>query len=97
MTITTASSVTPVTIAGNTLNIDPTYSPTLEDIVDKVFYGVRLNDQTGQASVDKIAGDGTISLPDSNNIRPNDYKSWMWTYNTLQFTWSNGHLIMEVF
>jgi len=80
-------------------DIDPGNSDTLEDLVDKVFYGARLNPQTGQAYVDIIAGDATIKLPDVSNLQPTDYINWMFTLSTFGFTWnnSNGHLLLEVY
>jgi hypothetical protein len=98
MTLQSAASTTQLPLSSNLVNIDPNYSTSLEDLVDKVFYGVRMNTLTGKASIDKIAGDAPISLPDSYVVRPDDYKSWLWTYNTFQFSWDieTGHLLMEV-
>jgi hypothetical protein len=98
MALTSAASVTPIELSSNLVDVDPNYSTSLEDFVDKIFYGVRLNVQTGQATIDKIAGDGPIRLPDSYSVGPDDYRSWLWTYNTFQFSWDNetGHLLMEV-
>ena len=84
--------------SGNSLvNIGPGQS-SVEDWVDLVFYGVRQNTQTGAATIDKIWGDSAIALPDAYTKRSDDYKNWIWTNNTLQFSWgSNGRLIMEVY
>lgn len=73
-------------------------SQTLEDFVDKVFYGVKQDSATGRATIEKIVGDEPISLPNELLVRPNDYRNWMWTYNTFRFTWDSetGRLLMEV-
>jgi|CryBogDrversion2_4_1035264.scaffolds.fasta_scaffold00930_2 hypothetical protein len=73
-------------------------SATLEDFVDKIFYGVRQDSATGHATIEKIAGDSPISLPSATSQSANDYRNWMWTNNTFTFSWNNatGHLLMEV-
>jgi hypothetical protein len=69
----------------------------LEDLIDLVFYGVRQDTQTSAVTIDRIYGDGPISLPDEYAVRSNDYKTWVWTYNTLRFSFtSEGSLLMEV-
>lgn len=78
------------------INVGPGQT-SIEEFVDMVFYGARQNTVTGRATIDKISGDAPISLPDEYSVRPNDYRVWMWTNNTYQFSWTNdGHLIMEV-
>ena len=78
------------------INIGPGQT-SLDDFADMVFYGVRQNTETGAASIDKIYGDAPISLPDEKTVRKDDYKNWMWTNNTFQFSWGeNGRLLMEV-
>lgn len=98
MTLTSAASTTELPLSSNLVNIDPNYSTSLEDLVDKLFYGVKLNSLTGKATIDKINGDAPIRLPDSYSVRADDYKAWLWTYNTFQFSWDaeTGHLLMEV-
>lgn len=72
-------------------------STSLEDFSNQIFYGVKRNLATGKVIVDKIAGDGVITLPDATINRGDaDYVNWMWTYNNLRFSWQNGHLLMEV-
>jgi hypothetical protein len=77
--------------------VDPN-SVTIEDLVDKVFYGVRQNSQTGRASIDTIAGDEPIRLPDQYSKRVDDYVNWMWSYNRFTYSYDTetGHLLMEV-
>ena len=98
MTLQSAASVTEIPLSSNLVNIDPQYSTSLEDFVDKVFYGLKQNVQTGKASIDRITGDEPIRLPDSYSVRADDYRAWLWTYNTFQFSWDveTGHLLMEV-
>jgi hypothetical protein len=81
----------------NLMTVDPS-SPTLEELAEKVFYGVKLDSKTGGASIDKIVGDEPIRLPDPSVHRHDDYVSMMWTKNTLQFDWdaTTGRLLMEV-
>jgi hypothetical protein len=80
------------------LDIDGDLSPTLEDLVDKAFYGARQDILTGKAVIDTITGDAPIRLPNPNNVRPDDYVNWMWSNNTFRFNWDTetGHLLMEV-
>lgn len=73
-------------------------SATLDEFVDKVFYGVRQDAVTGRATIEKIVGDEPIRLPDEVSNTPNDYRNWMWTTNTFRFNWdaNTGRLLMEV-
>ncbi len=81
--------------ASTTVSYGP--SGTLEDIVDQAFYGVKQNTQTSAAVIDRILGDEPISLPDEFVTLSNDYRSWVWSYNTLIFSWgTGGRLLMEV-
>lgn len=77
--------------------VDP-YSENLEDFVEKVFYGVRQNRLTGKATIDTIAGDEPIRLPDQYSVRTDDYVNWMWSYNRFVYSYDNetGRLLMEV-
>ena len=73
-------------------------SATIEEFVDKVFYGVRQDSTTGRATIEKIVGDEPISLPSEILVKPDDYRNWMWTHNSFLFEWDNatGRLLMEV-
>jgi hypothetical protein len=79
------------------INVGPGQTD-MEGFVDRTFYGVKQNRQTGQAYIDKIvSGSDVISLPDPYTIRTTDYVNWDWTYNTFSWYWGeNGRLIMEV-
>jgi hypothetical protein len=73
-------------------------SATIEDFVDKVFYGVKQNRLTGKATIDTITGDEPIRLPDQYSVRTDDYVNWMWSYNRFVYSYDNetGRLLMEV-
>ena len=85
-----------MSVGPSTTNIGPGQTD-LEDIVDRAFYGVRQDTETSSVTIDRIIGDEPISLPDAYTVRKTDYKNWVWTYNTLRFSWGNeGRLLMEV-
>lgn len=67
------------------------------DLANKTFYGFRLNPDTGQLTVE-IINDGTsaVILPQDGIIDKYDYKQWVWTQNTLDFKWDNGHLQVKM-
>lgn len=70
-----------------------------ENIASDVFYGFKLNPKTGHLSVEVIAqGDGVVRLPANPSIvQANDYRQWLWTPDTLKFSFStDGHLEMTV-
>jgi hypothetical protein len=73
-------------------------SPTLEDLVDKTFYGLKMNPETGQAYIDVINGDAPISLPGLSGTRSVTYLNWLWSYNTFiyNFNSNTGRLLLEV-
>ena len=85
-------------VGTSVINIGPGQS-SVEDWVDMAFYGIRQDISTSAVTIDRIIGDETISLPDSYTTRPDDYKNWIWTYNTLVFDWDaeTGRLTMEVY
>jgi hypothetical protein len=78
--------------------IDGSYSTTIEDLVDKTFYGLRQNVETGQAFIDTISGDASIRLPNEYETTTTDYLNWMWSYNTFRYSFNNttGRLQLEV-
>ena len=80
------------------IEIDEEYSETIEDLVDKAFYGLRQNTETGQAYIDIINGDSTIVLPDEYETTSTSYLNWMWSYNTFRYSFDNatGRLLLEV-
>lgn len=67
------------------------------DLVDKVFYGFRLDPDTGNLTIEILDGDTPVSLPQDGVIDKYDYKQWVWSKDTIQFEWGNqGHLLMRL-
>jgi hypothetical protein len=67
------------------------------DLADKVFYGFRLDPDTGNLNIEILDGDIPVSLPQENIIDKYDYKQWVWSKDTIQFEWGNqGHLLMRL-
>ena len=70
----------------------------LESIVDRVFYGARLEILRGKSYIDIIGSGSTITLGDSFSSKSTDYLNWMWSNNTLRFSINaTGHILMEVY
>lgn len=72
-------------------------APADNDYQGKTFYGFKL-DANGDLNIVKINDGSVISIPDPDNQSgPDDYRHWIWTTDTLNFTWgTNGHLHMEI-
>ena len=85
-------------MAQELIQVDGNFSTTIEDLVDKSFYGLRQNIETGQAYIDIIKGDEPIRLPNEYESRSDDYLNWMWSYNTFRYTFNQntGRLQLEV-
>ena len=85
-------------MAQELIQVDDSFSTTIEDLVDKSFYGLRQNTETGQAYIDIIKGDEPIRLPNEYETRSDDYLNWMWSYNTFRYTFNQntGRLQLEV-
>ena len=66
------------------------------DLADKVFYGFRLNPDDGGLVIEVLDGDTPISLPQDTIIDKYDYKQWVWSKDTIQFEWNEGHLLMRL-
>lgn len=67
------------------------------DLVDKVFYGFRLDPDTGNLNIEILDGDTLVSLPQDDIIDKYDYKQWFWSKDTVQFEWGNhGRLLMRL-
>ena len=62
----------------------------------KEDHGIKKKDV--DLNVVKINDGTAIAIPDPDNQQgPNDYRHWIWTEDTLQFSWdTNGHLLMEI-
>ena len=69
---------------------------------DKTFYGFKLNNLTGDLTVEVIDANDTdpIVLPDtiySEIVGPSDYKQWFWSIDAIEFDIDNkGHLRMKL-
>lgn len=85
-------------MAQDLVDIDDGFSTTIEDLVDKAFYGLRVNVETGQAYIDIINGDAPIRLPDEYEVTSTSYLNWMWSYNTFRYSFDQetGRLLLEV-
>jgi len=85
-------------MAQELIQVDGNFSTTIEDLVDKSFYGLRQNAETGQAFIDVIKGDEPIRLPNAYETRSDDYLNWMWSYNTFRYSYNQttGRLQLEV-
>jgi hypothetical protein len=85
-------------MAQDLVDIDDGFSETLEDLVDKAFYGLKQNTETGQAYIDIINGDAPIRLPDEFEVTSTSYLNWMWSYNTFRYSFDQetGRLLLEV-
>jgi hypothetical protein len=85
-------------MAQDLVDIDNGFSETIEDLVDKAFYGLKVNVETGQAFIDIINGDAPILLPDEYEVTYTSYLNWMWSYNTFRYSFDNetGRLQLEV-
>jgi hypothetical protein len=68
------------------------------DLATKVFYGFRMNPNTGNLDIEILDGDIPVSLPDPDYIiDPYAYQQWFWSKDTVQFLWgSGGHLLMRL-
>jgi hypothetical protein len=69
------------------------------DLEDKAFYGFRIDASTGRLTVDFINDGSQIDLPANDVLKDNQYRTWLWTKNTLQFSWDSTqktHLLMEI-
>ena len=67
------------------------------DLADKVFYGFRLDPDTGNLNIEILDGDTPVSLPEDSTIDKYDYKQWVWSKDTIRFEWgTKGHLLMRL-
>ena len=67
------------------------------DLANKVFYGFRLDPDTGNLNIEVLDGDTPVSLPQDGVSDKYDYKQWVWSRDTIQFEWGNkGHLLMRL-
>ncbi len=70
--------------------------PPNNDYQGLTFYGFKLG-TNGNLDVELINDGSLIKIPDPDNQSSADYKHYMWTEDTLTFSWgTNGHLKMEI-
>lgn len=63
------------------------------DLADKTFYGFRLDPDTGNLNIEIINGESPVELPQEGIIDKYDYKTWVWSRDTLKFQFNEkGHL-----
>jgi len=73
--------------------------PAIDDISNKTFYGFKYDVDTARLTVEKINDGSPVRLPDTQLLRSNDYKHWLWTRNTLKLEWNSNdltRLLLEV-
>lgn len=78
--------------------VDP-YAISNFDFSTNTFYGYRINAATGKLTVEVINDGSTVELPANDVVKDNQYRTWIWSKNTLQFEWSSTkktHLKMEI-
>jgi hypothetical protein len=80
----------------------------IENIVNKTFYGLRIDGQSGKLYLDRLNGDTPVSIPKTNTttevgIKANDdYLQWFWSKSLVTLSWGDNatqyknHLLMKV-
>lgn len=69
------------------------------DFATNTFYGYRIDALTGRFTVEIVNDGSVIELPADDVLKDNQYRTWIWSKNTLQFEWSSTkktHLKMEI-
>lgn len=75
---------------------------TLDNIMDKAFWGLRFDPENGNLTAESVEDDTAVMAPQYEDITSdiNEYATWFWTKKNISFSWNEtrpGHLIMEVF
>lgn len=63
------------------------------------FYGFTVDKETGRLTVSVINDGSQVDIPADDVVKDNQYRTWIWTKNTIQFDWDNTqktHLLMEI-
>ena len=66
---------------------------------NSTFYGFKITADTGKFYVHVINDGSTVELPVDDVLKDNQYRTWIWTKNTVQFSWDGTkktHLKMEI-
>lgn len=72
---------------------------TLDNVVDKSFFGFIFDPETGNLTIKEIDDGDVVYLPEYGKNDSSDYVTWFWTKKNITFDWDTtkpGHLIMEV-
>ena len=67
----------------------------VENIVNKSFYGFRVDGQTGKLYLDRLDGDTPVSLPATNpttevGIKNDSYQQWFWSKSLVSLYWGDN-------
>lgn len=63
------------------------------------FYGFTVDKDTGRLTVSVINDGSEVNIPADDVVKDNQFRTWIWTKNTLQFEWSTSektHILMEI-
>jgi hypothetical protein len=68
---------------------------TIEDIVNKTFYGFRVDGQSGKLYLECLTGDTPVSLPATNpttevGIKNDSYQQWFWSKSLVKLYWGDN-------
>jgi hypothetical protein len=67
----------------------------VENIVNKTFYGFRIDGQTGKMYLDCLNGDTPVSIPATNSttevgIKNDNYQQWFWSKSLVTPYWGDN-------
>lgn len=72
---------------------------TLDELYDRVFYGMTFDPESGKISIEVIKEDEPIELPTTTDFAIGEYAHWFASSKQINFTWKEGektHLLLEV-
>ena len=72
---------------------------TLDELYDRVFYGLTFDPLLGKVSIEVIKEDEAIELPTTTSFSIGEYAHWFASSKQINFTWKEGeetHLLLEV-
>jgi hypothetical protein len=72
---------------------------TVDELYDRVFYGMTYDPSTGKISVEIIKDGETIEIPNSTNFSEGSYAHWFSSSKQINFNWKESeksHLLIEV-
>jgi len=67
----------------------------VENIVNKTFYGFRVDGQSGKLYLHRLDGDTPVSLPATNpttevGIKNDSYQQWFWSKSLVSLYWGDN-------